>query len=547
MPKSDKGSKTGAKATSYFVAAGLVTPLFIATLYLPQAVYVPNVVVKLLTLSVAPILVVGGLFLSKRWGKMSFPRNLAISFAAFLSYLLIHALLEGTLWQGFVGTSDRNLGILTYLVFFLFAWIGFHLTQSINPRTLLHFFTLLAVCESSIVSYQYFMNEKSTGVSGTFYNPNPVSFFLGISAAGLFAFLIYEKKRNTAEFFALALSQLWLLFGLSVCGSQQGLMVFILIAVVLVFSKLIKALRVNFAKILFPSFLSALVTFFTAVTVLQIKDNSQVGLNPFLERLEIYKSALKLFLHYPLFGVGIDSFHEKYGQVTLTIAMELVDNAHSVPLQILSTLGFIGLALWLTVIFFIFKSGKSGANEEGAEFKFFQVGFFSYLLTGLVGIEHPVIGAFSWFMAGVLIKLSCTQGVGKRVEKPNLDPMKWEKRSVLAGSTALISISLYLLLPQVVVGNTLTNFSERKLTNTEFDLVIAQNLNRIWNPELLLTSGEAYIAIDQQVNALVVANVMLKKYSNDQRTSILLFAIAKKWDDDKARKLAEEVRDRIFK
>jgi hypothetical protein len=125
--------------------------------------------------------------------------------------------------------------------------------------------------------------------------------------------------------------------------------------------------------------------------------------------------------------------------------------------------------------------------------------------------------------------------------------MKWEKRSVLAGSTALISISLYLLLPQVVVGNTLTNFSERKLTNTEFDLVIAQNLNRIWNPELLLTSGEAYIAIDQQVNALVVANVMLKKYSNDQRTSILLFAIAKKWDDDKARKLAEEVRDRIFK
>jgi hypothetical protein len=40
---------------------------------------------------------------------------------------------------------------------------------------------------------------------------------------------------------------------------------------------------------------------------------------------------------------------------------------------------------------------------------------------------------------------------------------------------------------------------------------------------------------------------MLKKYPDDQRTSILLFAIANKWNDDKARKLAEEVRDRIFK
>jgi hypothetical protein len=306
-------------------------------------------------------------------------------------------------------------------------------------------------------------------------------------------------------------------------------------------------LRVNFAKILFPTFVIALVTFSITVFAFPIKGNSQIAYNAFLERLEIYKSALKLTIQYPFFGVGVDSFHEKYGQVTLTTLMQLADNAHSVPLHILSTLGFIGFALWLAIIFFVFNYGKSGVNEEQAEFKFFQIGFFSYLLIGIVGIEHPVIGAISWFLAGALVKLSFSQETERKVDKSNLIPVKLEKRTVLAGSMALISISLYLLPQQIVVGKALTDFSERKLSSSEYDLVIAENLNRIWNPALLLTSGEAYIAIDQQVNALVIANVMLKKYPDDQRTSILLFAIANKWNDEKAQKLAEEVRDRIFK
>jgi hypothetical protein len=338
-----------------------------------------------------------------------------------------------------------------------------------------------------------------------------------------------------------------MLLALYVCGSQQGLVMFVLIVAFLVVTKLIKALRTNLAKIFFPSFLATLFTFISVTSTLPIKDRTQVGINPFLERLEIYKSALKLVFQYPFFGVGTDSFQEKYGHVSLTTTMQLVDNAHSVPLHILSTLGLIGFALWLAAIFFIFGSGKSGINEEQGELKFFQIGFFSYLLIGVVGIEHPVIGAISWLMAGVLIKLSSGQAVEQKAEKPHSDPSERGKRGIFAGSVALVSISLYLLPQQIVVGNALTDFSERKLTRSEYDLVIAKNLNRLWNPSQLLISGEAYIAIDEQVSALGIAKVMLKKYPDDQRTSSLLFAIANKWNDDKARKWAEEVRDRIFK
>lgn len=547
MVKQVKRVKSGSSVSYLFPLAGVALPLFFATFYLPQADYVPNVVTKLLSLAVVPILVVFALFSSKQWGKISFPRNLSIAFLAFIGYLLFRAAISGSLWQGFVGTSDRNLGILTYLVFFLFTWIGFQLTESAKPKTFVHLLTLVGVGEASIANYQYFAGEKSAAITGTFYNSNPVSFLLGIIAASLFAFLVYENKRFTAEYLILVFSQLWILIALYFCGSQQGLIIFGLIAVALVITKLIRALRVNFAKLLFPTFVIALVTFSTAVFAFPIKDNSQIASNAFLERLEIYKSALKLTIQYPFFGVGVDSFQEKYGQVTLTTLMQLADNAHSVPLHILSTLGFIGFALWLAVIFLVFSIGKSGVNEEQAEFKFFQLGFFSYLLIGIVGIEHPVIGAISWLMAGVLLKLSLSHLVEKKSEKPNLVPIKSEKRSILAGSVALVSVSLYLLPQQIVVGKALTDFSERKLNNPEYDIVIAENLNRIWNPALLLTSGEAYIATGQQINALVIANVMLKKYPDDQRTSILLFAIANKWNDEKAQKLAEEVRDRIFK
>ena len=98
-----------------------------------------------------------------------------------------------------------------------------------------------------------------------------------------------------------------------------------------------------------------------------------------------------------------------------------------------------------------------------------------------------------------------------------------------------------------MVGKALTDLSEQKLTNSQFDAIMVSNLDRLWNPALLLTAGQAYLALEQQANSLVVANVMLKKYPNDQRTSILLFAIADKWKDQKAQRLAEEVRDRIFK
>lgn len=547
MAKQVKKVKAESTFSFSFPLIAVFLPLFLATFYLPQAIYIPNVVTRLLVLSVAPILVAIVLLSSKRWAKVSFPKNLAIAFCTFIGYLLFRALIAGSFWQGFVGVSDRNLGILTFVSFFFFTWIGYQIAGSARPRTLVYLVTLLGVVEASIANYQYFFDDKNAAITGSFYNSNPVSFLLGIIASSLFAFLLYETKRMSAEYFVLVFFQLWILIALYVCGSQQGQIIFALIGAVLVVSKFLRVLRLNFGKILFPSFLLTLAIFITAVFALPIKDNSLIATNPFLERLEIYKSALKLGIQHPFFGVGVDSFQEKYGQVTLTTLMQLADNAHSVPLHILATLGFIGFSLWLVAIYFVLGNAKYETTQEQAEFKFFQVGFFSYLLIGIVGIEHPVIGVISWFMAGVLIRLASQSITATKGETIMGKSLTLERRSVFVASLALFTVSLYLLPQQVVVGKALTDLSEQKLTNSQFDLIMVSHLDRLWNPALLLTAGEAYIALEQQANSLVVANMMLKKYPNDQRTSILLFGIASKWNDQRAQELAEQVRDRIFK
>ena len=68
----------------------------------------------------------------------------------------------------------------------------------------------------------------------------------------------------------------------------------------------------------------------------------------------------------------------------------------------------------------------------------------------------------------------------------------------------------------------------------------------VYNARILLNTGEAYIAIGNAVEALRVAEFMLSRFPDDQRTSALYFAIAKNWNDPQTYRVAVEVRDRLF-
>ena len=68
----------------------------------------------------------------------------------------------------------------------------------------------------------------------------------------------------------------------------------------------------------------------------------------------------------------------------------------------------------------------------------------------------------------------------------------------------------------------------------------------MYNARVLLTTGQAFIAVEDRIMASSIAQVMLSRYPDDQRTSVLFFAIAYKWDDSASLKVAITLRNELF-
>src|SRR5260221_2765635 len=74
-------------------------------------------------------------------------------------------------------------------------------------------------------------------------------------------------------------------------------------------------------------------------------------------RMQIWVPALKIARHFPMTGSGVDTFKTVFPQYSYSKCAKYDgDNvasrmAHCEPLQILATMGLIGLGIWLWLLF----------------------------------------------------------------------------------------------------------------------------------------------------------------------------------------------------
>ena len=108
----------------------------------------------------------------------------------------------------------------------------------------------------------------------------------------------------------------------------------------------------------------ALILFTFIVLLKDIPRKGIVNSDSFYERLEIYRTAISGITQSGFFGVGIDQFNEFYYRYNLSDNLKLVDNAHSLPLQIMSTAGFIGLLFWSVIFVSALKQRPQDLDPE---------------------------------------------------------------------------------------------------------------------------------------------------------------------------------------
>lgn len=126
-------------------------------------------------------------------------------------------------------------------------------------------------------------------------------------------------------------------------------------------------------------------------------------------RIQMWTAAIKIFLDYPLFGVGdigVEKLHQKYGS---KYEVAYHGHFHSNFFHLLATLGLFGtLAATMIFVFVIYKSVKFYNRLKEYEFySAYSLGAFgcmiSFIVSGLTEFnfgDHEII-TLVWFIAGL--------------------------------------------------------------------------------------------------------------------------------------------------
>jgi tetratricopeptide (TPR) repeat protein len=336
-----------------------------------------------------------------------------------------------------------------------------------------------------------------------------------------------------------------LFLGLIWSGSSQGLIGLCITVAAFLIGRFVRSIRQRFSVFIGWLYGLGLAIFFLAIGLISISPNLNISVNPYLERLEIYQTGLRITVEHLLFGTGTDRFAAEYGKFTIFSDLKLVDNAHSIPIQIVSTQGLLGLLFFLTFVFWVLRLKEGESSYSNSYWTFWQASFFSFAVIGIIGIEHPVITSIGFLSAGVLSSISQEQS-SKQTDSSYKVDSKFIHVPALVLSVVLSLTTYHFVNGELKAGNAISQLSQRKISVEEFEKVLGREYEKIYNARVLLNAGEAYIAIGNQVGALKVANTMLYRFPDDQRTSALFFSIAKTWNDEKAYRTATALRDQLF-
>jgi O-antigen ligase len=542
------------RLNTYFAVATVTSIAFGVFLQIGTFVYTSNVAVKImgliLPLSIASVL------LQQNFSRINFSisKFQVIWFSLLLASCSISFFNSPEIGRTLFGSADRNLGIMTIFIYLLYFLSG-KVIASQNSENLLRWgLIVFAGLQSLTVVFQKFVKPdnlnvrgvpEAPGVWGTFYNANPLSFFLGMIATGLLANLLFQGVRSFRYRLVLISGLILMILALFWSGSSQGLIGFLVVSSVYAVKRFIQGSHRYFNSFLKIFFVLIMTTFFLLVAFLKLPNSSEASSNPYLERLEIYKSSLEIFFRKPFFGVGIDNFQSVYGQVTTTTDLKLVDNAHSLPLQILSTQGLLGFGLFLSMTLWTLSKRRNKDAATDSEWGFWQAVFFSYVFIGVIGIDHPVIGSIAYLSAGVLYGKSTSQKL--EVDLRSKSGKSHAFRAFFPSLAVLLSaMTLVFSLPEIRSSIAVYELSRQRVSPEEFNSIVDSEYKKVQNARLLLVLGQAMIAINERERANLVANRMTTSFPDDQRTSVLMFAIAEKWNDENALKTALSLRNKLF-
>jgi O-antigen ligase len=419
----------------------------------PWSNFDPISVVKLTMISTIAFLVLF-LILSNRNLVHSSNRNLKVSLIAFVVCLFSSFLFSGApLDQQFWGVFGRSTGLLAYLSLAIILFATAAISDTNFYLKLVHILILTAIPMSLYCFVQISGNDpigwSSFETFGTLGNVNFLSAFLGLVCVAISALIVHSRAKfvNTLSLGILLLADLYIIQS---TGSIQGLFVFAVGMVIIIFLKLKSSKLINLSQI----------AFIVLVTVLTIPAAAGLAnkgpLAPYLFqnsnvlRTDYWHAGLEMTQTHPFFGVGMDSYGDWYREARGEISTlrgspdRTANTAHNIFLDISSNGGIPLLIAYLAILFLALRASirvyKRMSGKSNPVFVALFSSWVGYQMQALVSINQLGVGIWGWLLTGALIGFEQAQ---RDPSESSLKPINRKnlKAKLLPASSAVMGIA----------------------------------------------------------------------------------------------------------
>lgn len=336
----------------------------------------------------------------------------------FLLMALISIFVSQSPWEkGFFGTYGRNTGFITYLSLSIIFLAGTLLMKSESYIRIIRSLILAGILNLVYCIYAIYVKDIFTWqnpygkVLGTFGNPNFISSFMGIFITALFS-IVFMSGIKLAYRVTLVIIICGSFFVITSSGSQQGGIVALGgIATVLLFflkAKFKKKVVVNsYLGFLSISGLIAVLGMLQRGPLAEVLYKQSVSL-----RGEYWQAGINMGLSNPVFGVGLDSygtFYRAFRNESATVVPginTITDTAHNIFLDIFAGTGFLGISLYLGLIFYIFFECLRFIRKSNQYDPIFVLLFscwLAYQAQAVISINQIGIAIWGWIFGGLLL------------------------------------------------------------------------------------------------------------------------------------------------
>ena len=344
-----------------------------------------------------------------------------VSVLFFLALLVLALIFDNRDFASkFYGIFGRNTGFVAYLSLTLLLLAS---VASASKTQLQRYVIAIVATGGLLATYGFiqskgkdfyqFENLYANNAFGTFGNPNFQSAFMGIASATASTLVFYSRAKKSYKIGSFILILLYL-YNISV-SSQQGYFNFTagIAAATVIFLFKSQKLILAWATLAISTVGGFLILLglFNAGPLAQFIYKGSLQARGFY-----WQAATTMMLEHPFFGVGMDGFGDAYlrartSQIASVNFGITSDTAHSIPLDLGSSGGFLLLFSYLALVVLVLVSISrilKRDSEFDVVFTAIVAAWVAYQAQSLISINQLGLGVWGWSLSGLIIGYEIT-------------------------------------------------------------------------------------------------------------------------------------------